>query len=491
MNILKYIIFRGYLNQVTGWNNGWFFVFLSPMNPYRMKSYLAFIILLFALSGHSQQTFQITGEVAHLSESRVLLASFYGEQIHVFDSALVMPGGHISISYTDALLPGYYRIILKKDHYVDLILNKENVSFRTDFEESFDSLRILASEENRIYYDFLRLAGQNRLKLDLLTTLIDYYPRDDAFYGQIRQQYHSAQLIPEHYIDSIAREFPSLYVTRVLKAQRKPYLKAELTPEERIQYLRANYWSLVDMTDTNLLRSTVYTNLAIDYLSLYGNRQFTQEQLEASFIGAVDVMLGHAMAEETVYRFMLEYLVKGFEKYHFDKVLDHISTTYALEEGCENENIDSEVMKRLKNYQNLSVGKAAPGVSVPDTTGKMIDLQQFSNDYVLIIFWASWCPHCSELLPQLKDIYQKYRPRLEMLAISIDNDNEAYRKALKEGKYPWMNACDLKGWGSKPAIDFNIYATPTMFLLDRQKIILAKPITLRELQNELTKVFNF
>jgi thiol-disulfide isomerase/thioredoxin len=431
------------------------------------------------------------GEVANLAEPRIYLASFFGEQVRVFDSALVLPDGKISIEYNDARLPGYYRVILKKDHYVDLILNKENVRFSTDFNEPFDSLRILESKENQIYYDFLKLAGKSRLKLDLLTTLIDYYPRDESFYEQVKQQYHSAQQNTENYIDSIGREFPSLYVTRVLKAQRKPYLSAELTPEERIKYLRVNYWSLVDMTDTNLLRSTVYTNLAIDYLSLFGNRQFTQEQLEASFIEAVDVMLGHSMTDEAVYRFMLEYLVKGFEKYHFDKVLDHISTTYAIEEGCENENIDSEVMKRLKNYQNLSVGKPAPGISVPDTSGKMIDLHQFSNDYLLIIFWASWCPHCSELMPQLREVYQKYRPRLEMLAISIDSDKQAYLKALKEGNYPWMNTCDLKGWSSQPAIDFNIYATPTMFLLDKQKTILAKPITLRELQNELAKVFNF
>lgn len=468
-----------------------FFVFLFSHDSQIMKAFAPFLLVLFSLSCYSQTTFTITGEVANLAESKIYLASFYGEQVQVFDSAMVMPGGMISIPWSGDRLPGYYRVILKKDHYVDLILNREDVRFRTDFDEPFDSLRIVESRENQIYYDFLQLAGKNRLKLDLLTTMIDYYPRDDAFFDQIKQQYHLAQQITEHYIDSIVSEFPSLFVTRVLKAQRKPNLKAELTPEERIKFLRANYWSLVDMTDTNLLRSTVYTNLAIDYLSLYGNRQFTQEQLEASFIEAVDVMLGHSMADETVYRFMLEYLVKGFEKYHFDKVLDHISTTYAIEEGCENENIDSEVIKRLKNYQNLSVGKLAPAVVIADTSGKLLDLQQFSNDYLLIIFWASWCPHCSELMPQLKEVYQKYRPRLEMLAISIDNDMEAYRKALKEGNHPWMNACDLKGWGSQPAIDFNIYATPTMFLLDKQKTILAKPITFRELQNELRKVFNF
>lgn len=456
-----------------------------------MKPIFAFLMMMTVVAGYAQNSHEISGSVTNLKEPKVFLAYFYGEQVHIFDSAVVSDNGSFKFSVNASHLPGYYRVILKKDHYVDLILNDEDIRFRTDFNEPLDSLRILQSRENQIYYDFLEQAGKNRLKQDLLTTLIDYYPRDDTFYQEIRDRYHAVQKNVDRYADSIVWNFPALYVARVIKAQKRPFLSADLKPEERMQYLRANYWSSVDMTDTTLLRSTVYTNLAIDYMSLYGNRQFNQEQLENAFIQAVDVMLTVSMASEAVYRFMLEYLVKGFEKYHFDKVLDHISTTYAVEEGCENESIDGEVMKRLKNYQNLSVGKPAPGVSIPDTTGKMIDLQQFSNDYLLIIFWASWCQHCSELMPRLKDVYQKYRPRLEMLAISIDHDKEAYVKALREGNFPWMNGCDLKGWGSTPAVNFNIYATPTMFLLDKNKTIIAKPITLRELQNELTRVFNF
>ena len=456
-----------------------------------MKPIFTFLFILTTLSCYSQNHHNISGTVTNLTESKVYLASFYGEQVHVLDSVTLMPEGTFRFSYDSSYLPGYYRIILKKDHYVDLILNQEDVRLSTDFDEPLDSLRILQSTENQLYYDYLKQVGTGRLKQDLLTTLIDYYPKDDIFYTEVREQYHAVQKSMENYADSIILEFPLLYVARVMKAQKKPFLNSDLTPEERLKYLRANYWTAIDMTDTELLRSTVYTNLAIDYLTLYSNRQFNQEQLEASFIDAVDVMLQYSMANETVYRFMLEYLVNGFEKYHFDKVLDHISTTYTIEEGCENENIDSEIMKRLKNYQNLSIGKPAPGIALQDTSGKVIELQQFSNDYLLIIFWASWCPHCSELLPQLKEIYQKYRPRLDMLAISIDADRTAYLKALKEGNYPWMNGCDLKGWVSKPAVDFNIYATPTMFLLDKQKVIIAKPITLRELQNELMRAFNF
>lgn len=447
-------------------------------------------LLFFLISGllFSQNSFEITGTVSSLPEKKVYLGSFYGEKVTVVDSAQVGPEGTFNFAVHTALARGYHRVILAKDHYVDLIVNNENIRFSTDFDHPLDSLRFAESLENRIYYDFLKEINRNRLKEDLLSTLVDFFPKDDAFYPEIARQYEEAQRDMQRYIDSIAATYPHLYVSRVLRAQQRPFMGAELTPEERTDLLKSNYWSYVDMSDTSLLRSTVYTNLAIDYLSLHSSRQFTQEQLESAFIGAVDMILSHSMEDESIYRFMLEYLVKGFEKYHFDKVLDHISTTYTIEEGCENEDIDSEVVKRLKNYQNLSVGKPAPGMVLPDTSGKMVDLRQFSNDYVLLVFWASWCPHCSEMMPKLKEIYHQYRPRLEMIAISIDTDETEYLKALNEGNFPWLNCSDLNGWGTQPAIDYNIYATPTMFLLDKQKTIIAKPITLAELQAELRSV---
>ena len=55
----------------------------------------------------------------------------------------------------------------------------------------------------------------------------------------------------------------------------------------------------------------------------------------------------------------------------------------------------------------------------------------------------------------------------------------------KRDKLNWVNISELKGFNSKATDDFNIYATPTMFLLDRNKVILAKPISYRELEQVL------
>ena len=75
--------------------------------------------------------------------------------------------------------------------------------------------------------------------------------------------------------------------------------------------------------------------------------------------------------------------------------------------------------------------------------------------------------------------------KMEVFSISLDESKEEWSAALEQGQYKWVNVCELKGWDSQSAVDYNIYATPTMFLLDKDKTIVAKPITVAELKEAL------
>lgn len=447
--------------------------------------YLLIIPLFFVTLNSCSQSYIIDGKVDNFPGGGVYLASFWGEHLSVFDSLMVSTDGVFQFSVDENKHTGYYRIIMVEGKSVDLIFNKENISFTTDFLHPLDSLKIVKSTENRIYYDFLDFARNNQLRMDLLGPVTDFYPEGDDFYILARNQYMFLQKQKSNYIDSIAENYPALYVTKVLNAQKRPYLSPDLNEPQRINHLKLNYWNNIDFTDTSLLRSTVYTNLIIDYLSLYSNRRFSQEQLEDAFKEAVDEIMFAAAGNDVIYHFVLEYLLKGFEKYHFDSVIDHIASFYDTDEHCENETIDPELQKRLKNYQNLSIGKAAPSIAMKDINGDSVTFSNINNRNILLLFWASWCPHCNDILPKIHELYQNTDIDLEIIAISIDNNREDHLEAVREGNYSWINCSDYNGWDSKAALDYNIYATPTMFLLDENRIILAKPITYNELIKEL------
>ena len=62
-----------------------------------------------------------------------------------------------------------------------------------------------------------------------------------------------------------------------------------------------------------------------------------------------------------------------------------------------------------------------------------------------------------------------------MILVSLDTDKEKYETFTKD--ITWITSCDLKGWEGQAARDYCVYATPTMYLLDANNIILVKPVS--------------
>jgi peroxiredoxin len=219
---------------------------------------------------------------------------------------------------------------------------------------------------------------------------------------------------------------------------------------------------------------------------LYGNSKLDQKQLEAEFIKAVTIMFGAASVNAEVYKFILDYVVGGFDKYHFDGVITYIADNFQDPFSCEDQARKTVLQKKLDNFKKLSIGKIAPEIEAPDTKGKIVKLSGIQSEYTLVIFYSSGCGHCAQMMPKVKQYYDNQKPkRVEIIAVSIDTSKSEWTKFIREEKLNLINVSELKGFNSKSADDYNIFATPTMFLLDREKKIVAKPISWRELEQAL------
>jgi peroxiredoxin len=316
--------------------------------------------------------------------------------------------------------------------------------------------------------------------------VVDYYPVRDAFYSTVVHEMEYAQTSQQHFLDSLAGLYPNSFAVRVAKVYQTPFIPAGMDKEDRITFLKQHYFDRVDFSDTALLRSMVFVNKAIAYLSLYSNNRLPQKQLEAEFIKAVTLMLGAASVNPVIYKFWLDYLVGGFDKYHFDEVITYIADNFQDPSSCEDQERKSALQKKLDTFKKIALGKIAPDMEVPDVKGKPVKLSSIDSEYTLVVFWASTCPHCVSMTPRLRELYDNQQPkRFEVMSVSIDTSRTDWINVIREQKLKWINVSDLKGFGGKSADDFNIYATPTMFLLDREKKILSKPISLMELEQAL------
>jgi thiol-disulfide isomerase/thioredoxin len=138
-----------------------------------------------------------------------------------------------------------------------------------------------------------------------------------------------------------------------------------------------------------------------------------------------------------------------------------------------------ELTQRIKTEPRVEGSDIVPlfiDMEYPDVNGKPISLNSVVNDpsnrYVLVDFWATWCTGCVEAMPQLKEIYSKYHDKgLEIYGLSVDANCKNWEAFLAKNQLAWVNVCEGSGGrkeNSKVRQDYALRGYPTTLIIDCQ-----------------------
>ncbi len=502
-----------------------------------MKIFIAISFILFSVSFcNGQNNFFLKVKVNDLPYSKIYLASIYGHQQRIIDSATINQEGYFQFQLPHSLPPlqlerglrgevGMYRIILGQTpkaifkneaaQSFTIIFKNENTELTTNFNSPLDSMQVSVGTENKMYYQYLKEKKQYNEKLDLLEQMLRYYPSTDNstdnFYSQIQKQYNDLQNELTKYYIHLIQKYPNAYFTKVVLEGQYPFLDASLTEEMRLKELKNNYFQPSDFQDTMLLYSTIISDKIFAYINLYRNSKYTEPEQSDEFIQAANKLLTIAKTgHPKVYKYTLNYLIEGFNEIKQNAVLAYISDNFMVTNSCgiEDEKL-KQILQKTADYKRTATGAIAPEIifhttSLPMTnepmTDKPVKLSDIHSDYILIIFWASWCSHCTQVLPEIKKVVDEFNQKqktsisnltsqysnLTIVAVSIDKEEKPWKDFIEKNELSgFINLCEFKGWEGEIGKSYNVNATPTMFLLDKQKKIIAKPENAEQLINNL------
>jgi len=121
----------------------------------------------------------------------------------------------------------------------------------------------------------------------------------------------------------------------------------------------------------------------------------------------------------------------------------------------------------IKRKESVQVGKIAPDFTLPDPQGNPVSLSSFRGQYVLVDFWASWCPDCRREVPDVKAAYEQLKDRnFTILGVSLDRNREAWVNGIEKLELTWDHVSDLQYWQSDIVNLYAIRWIPSYILVD-------------------------
>ncbi|MBD1420764.1 TlpA family protein disulfide reductase [Sphingobacterium chuzhouense] len=136
----------------------------------------------------------------------------------------------------------------------------------------------------------------------------------------------------------------------------------------------------------------------------------------------------------------------------------------------------------LKRLENSSVGKKAPAITQLTPEGEPFSLSDLRGKYVLIEFWASWCPDCRRENPNLVRTYAEFKDKnFDILGVSFDRKLDDWVAAIEKDKLIWKHISDLQSWQNAAGTLYGVRAIPQNILVDPKGIIVARNLHGEEL----------
>ncbi|MGA2955838.1 MAG: thioredoxin family protein, partial [Thermodesulfobacteriota bacterium] len=127
------------------------------------------------------------------------------------------------------------------------------------------------------------------------------------------------------------------------------------------------------------------------------------------------------------------------------------------------------------------IGQKGHELIMETFAGPYASLYDIKKDFTILYFWEPNCGHCQEATPKLKAYYDKVKnDGIEVFTVCTQSDRTKWEKYINDNNLTWIN-----GWDPKRSSHFdyyyNVQSTPTVYILDKNKKIIANKLGVEEI----------
>jgi thiol-disulfide isomerase/thioredoxin len=235
------------------------------------------------------------------------------------------------------------------------------------------------------------------------------------------------------------------------------------------------------------------------------DKQFADEKEKGTLTPELEVRLNKAWDEQ--FEIVKADYARFFEKNINDSLGEAVFSTSKWTRRLSPEQLEAVLAKagvefrttdlyityseRLFNMKTSVPGNPFKEIVSKDPDGNEIKLSDFAGKgkYVLLDFWASWCPPCREEMPRLVQLYNTYKDKnFEIVGYSLDKDAQAWKNGIEQLNVSWPQMSDCEYWDSYPVKIYAVQSIPCMLILDPEGKIIERGLYGEELSQAIQRL---
>ncbi len=445
--------------------------------------------LIFSLTNLSAQSqYKIFGEFPSMESESVSLMGFNGMDVYRISESICDENGSFILTFSESDYGmGYLMGSDQKAFFV--ILEKEDIHIKGEYLALSQSVEISKGIQNQIFGQYASAHPRREQALSAWLYLEKMYEQDTLFSKHTKAQHFIAEeklrirLEDEDFLNSIDT---SLYVNWFLPIRRlvsSVSVVAQYRTNEIPETIRA--FRNLNYSDPRLYKSGLLKDAIESHFWLLENSGRSLDSVYFEMKISIDSLLKNLSSNSQLYNLISEYLFVLLERHSLFDASEYLALQVLSETRC---TIDDQLARQMETYRTMKKGYIAPNIffsgDVTKAGNKFSEFQflnELESSYTLVVFGAGWCPQCREELDALANVYNQWKNYgVEVVLISLDTDKDSYDAFVKD--FPFISFCDYKQWNTPAALEYHVFATPTMFLLDSSREIFLRPNSVKQIQ---------
>lgn len=460
------------------------------MNMLKKKIFLMLLMaaMLPACSFADNQGYQIEVTLKGLQDGECYLGHHFGSRQYLTDSTYVDQNGYMVFAGEERLEPGIYFVILPDQSYFEFILdNNQHFSIASDTEDLVQHMSFTGSPENEAFYDIMHFIGDNNQLRETILRKLNNPETPEQERAGLQQELRLLNEAMQEKHEAYIKQFPDGLFSAVLLAQREPQIDniykedGSLHEEAMFQQFVAKYWDNINFSDDRLLQTPVLHGM----LSTYFNQVI--RQFPDTIMAKADELIQKARAHDEVFKYVVWFVTNNAERSQImgmDAVFVHMVENYYMTGDAfwvSPENLE-RMSQRAMELKPLLVGQTAPDITMYTPDKNKRSLHDVEAKFLVLYFWDSECAHCASVTPALKALYENEKDKgMKVFAVNTEFDENKWIMGIdKYNIYDWINVNDTANHSGYQDT-YDIYAIPLIYLLDEDKKIIAKQISIEQL----------